>query len=185
MQTSTRSVHIGIGLVALTAALALGACKSDKAEPGPEGGGGQTAQGGTGGSGGVGGALGGTGGVPTGGSGGSAGAAGAAGQGGTAADCQEQKFALTQANPEAWDFYELCVLTEKKDAETILKQIDPNIFCGVQGAWAKCEGAYETGCHGDLEYVGQTKAITDGKWAELCEMSTLDFVTKIAGGHLI
>ncbi|MBI4702950.1 MAG: hypothetical protein HY744_17680 [Deltaproteobacteria bacterium] len=182
-----RGGWLWLAAVALPGAIAAAACDGGSDSPAPTSGAGAAAQGGTGGAAGGGqGAAGdgqGAGGSGVAGSGGGAG--GGKGGGGAGPGCVDAKFKLTQQNPEAWDFYELCVLTEKSDAETILKGIDPKVFCGVQGAWAQCDPAYETGCHGELEYVGQTKVIADAKWAQLCEMSTLDFVTKIVGGHLV
>jgi hypothetical protein len=100
--------------------------------------------------------------------------------------CQAEKFKMTQDNPQMYEFYELCVLKSAGDKTADLKAIDESIYCGVAGNFVGCDKATETGCHGDLDYVGVgNPSITNAKWQQLCQMSMFDFVTKIGGGHFV
>jgi len=82
-----------------------------------------------------------------------------------------------------YEFYEVCVNKKVADAEKQLQAIDKTIYCGVVGGFAKCDQTYEIGCHGDLDFDDETKTISDWKWGQICEISKLNFVTKIGGGH--
>jgi len=97
--------------------------------------------------------------------------------------CDEEKIDFTQENTPMYEFYELCVAADAGDQEAALQAIDDSIYCGVGGVFADCKPG-ETACHGELDYSDvQTKTISGGKWAEICALSKLDAVTKIAGGH--
>jgi hypothetical protein len=100
-------------------------------------------------------------------------------------DCRQDKITFTKTNENSFDFYELCIPKEMENYLPALKLIDSMISCGVTGNFAKCNGETETGCQGQLEYVGTTKVITDGKWKQLCRLSLFDFVRVIAGGHYV
>lgn len=100
------------------------------------------------------------------------------------ADCDLSKFNFNQSNAPAYEFYEVCVPKDLDGPLMVLKDIDPSIYCGVSGAFAKCDADMETGCHGDLAFEPPTsKFISDAKWDQLCAISQLDFVSKIGGGH--
>ena len=101
--------------------------------------------------------------------------------------CDTSKLGLTQDNPEAYEFFELCIPKGGgQDALTAeLQAIEPSITCGVAGFFAKCDKGSEVGCHGDLQYEGASKVISDEGWATLCELSAVPNVTKIAGGHYV
>jgi hypothetical protein len=92
------------------------------------------------------------------------------------------KLQLGQDNPQMYEFYELCIQKDGIDPVPELKAIDPTIYCGVAGAFAKCSPGFEVGCHGDLDFVGATKQITPEKWAQLKKLSLVPWVTRIAGG---
>lgn len=97
--------------------------------------------------------------------------------------CVEEEIGFTQENTPMYEFYELCVAADAGEQEAALQAIDDSLYCGVGGVFADCKSG-ETACHGDLDYADwQTKEISDAKWAELCALSQLDVVTKIAGGH--
>ncbi|MBM4371234.1 MAG: hypothetical protein FJ098_06245, partial [Deltaproteobacteria bacterium] len=99
--------------------------------------------------------------------------------------CQEAKILLSPDNPQFYDFYELCVAAGAGDVEATLQAIDPSLYCPVGGVFADC-GEDEMACHGELEYVGMgTGDISAEKWAQLCALSMLPVVTKIAGGHYV
>jgi hypothetical protein len=100
------------------------------------------------------------------------------------AECNFDKLELTQDNPEMYEFYELCIPDNLPAVEDQLKLIDPTLYCGVAGGFAGCT-AGETGCHGDLEFEQGTKAITDSKWHQLCQLSLKPPVSTIGGGHFI
>ncbi len=95
--------------------------------------------------------------------------------------CDEKKIEFTQDNPKKFEFYELCV-SKGQEAEVI--PLDATLNCGVGGVFAKCGGG-QTACHGDLDFVMATKTISDAKWSELCALSSLDGVSKIAGGYFL
>jgi len=99
--------------------------------------------------------------------------------------CDESRIGLTKKNNEAYEFYELCIPKGFEAVEAVLKQVDPSLYCGVAGGFAKCS-ADEIGCHGELEYPGGgSKVISQSKWSQLCSLSMLQYVTKISGGHFI
>ena len=97
--------------------------------------------------------------------------------------CDLEVIALTQGNPEQFEFYELCVdLTGASEAE--LQAIDATLYCGVSGIFAECKSGGELGCHGDLLYAAPgSKAISDAGWATLCALSAAEGVRVIAGGY--
>lgn len=97
--------------------------------------------------------------------------------------CNTEKIALTPSNPELYEFYELC-LAEGTDP-SVVQAIDSSLYCGVGGFFAKCNDATETGCHGDLAYLPAGKTLTAEKWAQLCALSLLSEVSKLAGGHFL
>jgi len=59
------------------------------------------------------------------------------------------------------------------------------VNCGIPGAFAGCDTAELMGCHGDLEEVTGSQTIRNAKWAELCALSKVPFVTTIAGGRYL
>jgi hypothetical protein len=101
---------------------------------------------------------------------------------GSVGECQPEKINFDQSNVPMYEFYELCATGDKAAAEAAVKAIDPTLYCGMAGVFAKCSGN-ETACHGDLDFIVPTKEISDEKWATLCHLSSLPFVTKIGGGH--
>jgi hypothetical protein len=97
--------------------------------------------------------------------------------------CDATVLALTQDNPQQFEFYELCVDTTGA-SEATLQAIDATLYCGVSGMFAGCKSTNELGCHGDLVYAAPgTKAISDAGWATLCALSAADGVRIIAGGY--
>ena len=102
----------------------------------------------------------------------------------TCQTCNPDKIAMTQENPKMYEFYELCIPADFDAAVPILQEIDPSLYCGMAGVFAKCD-ADEVGCHGDLDYLEGTKTISDSKWTLLCHFSMMDHVSKIAGGHFL
>jgi|GEM_PF-3552596 len=93
------------------------------------------------------------------------------------------KMAFDQDNPAKFEFYELCVKKDAADLEATVQAVDPTLYCGVAGVFAGCHELDEVGCHGDLEFVGDTKVLTPAKWAELKALSLLDIVARIGGGY--
>ena len=97
--------------------------------------------------------------------------------------CMTEHITLTQANPEQYEFYELCVAAEGA-TEDALKAIDPSIYCGISGIFAQCQSTKELGCHGDLTYADPgLKTISESGWSTLCELSLQEGVRIIAGGY--
>ena len=99
--------------------------------------------------------------------------------------CDTSKLRLTQANPEMYEFYELCVPAELSDPAAGLRIVDPTLYCGVAGVFVGCDRASEVGCHGELTYVPGSRRISDTKWAQLCALSLRDEVSRIGGGHFV
>jgi hypothetical protein len=100
--------------------------------------------------------------------------------------CDPSKMGFTQANDAFYEFYEICIDQDASDeAQEVLFEIDPSLYCGVSGAFAGCSGSIHLGCHGDLEFVGATKEITEAKWAQLCALSIQDSVHIIGGGYWV
>jgi hypothetical protein len=110
-------------------------------------------------------------------------------KGGSCASCNQNKLLLTQANPEKYEFYELCIPKDYDldggSPQEAVKAIDPSLYCGVAGNFAKCDPQTEEGCHGDLAFVPDSKKIADAKMLQLCSLSNLSFVSRIAGGHFL
>ena len=101
------------------------------------------------------------------------------------AKCNEDKINFDATNAPMYEFYELCIPKNLDGPLMVLQSIDPSLYCGVSGGFVGCDPATETGCHGDLAFVPGTKQITSEKWDQLCQLSLLDFVSKIGGGHFI
>lgn len=102
----------------------------------------------------------------------------------TCAPCNEAIINFTQNNYPAFEFFEICVPDDMSEAVTALQAIQPEIYCGVAGGFAGCSDT-ETGCHGEFDYQPGIKKLTDECWAKICQMSMLEFVSKIGGGHFI
>jgi hypothetical protein len=102
------------------------------------------------------------------------------------ASCKTNKIGLTQANPEKFEFYELCVdeKTAPENYEAALKAIDSSLYCGVKGVFAQCADG-TVGCHGDLTYEANTKTLSDEMWTKLCGLAAQSWVSKVAGGHFL
>ena len=100
-------------------------------------------------------------------------------------DCDSTKFTLGRENPAQFEFYEICLPMSGVDPTPDLRQVDPSITCGVGGTFAKCDVNSQQACHGDLAFVPGTKVISDAKWAQLCALSKLSYVIKLAGGHFV
>jgi len=100
--------------------------------------------------------------------------------------CDPARIGFPQDNPQAYEFYEVCVRRNGVDPAIELREIDPTLYCGVSGHFAGCDRETEEGCHGDLEYAGpNTRRIGDAKWAQLCELSVHPFVLRMGGGHFV
>jgi hypothetical protein len=103
--------------------------------------------------------------------------------------CNEAKIGFPKKNPEAYEFYELCIpkdLPDPEGAKASLLAIDDTIYCGMTGFFAGCDKDKEEGCHGSLEYAAAgSKVISDDKWEQLCSLSLLSFVSKMGGGHWV
>jgi len=98
-------------------------------------------------------------------------------------ECDTDKIALTQANPQKYELYELCL---PKDADpAAVKAIDEKLACGVAGVFAKCDSDTQMGCNTALKYEPGTKTLSAEMWAQLCALSLLSDVSNIAGGHYL
>lgn len=99
--------------------------------------------------------------------------------------CDPAVIGFPQDNPQAYEFYEVCVPRGAVDPQAELQAIDPTLYCGVGGVFAGCDREREVGCHGDLDYVAGTRRIADEKWQMLCELSVHPLVTRMGGGHFV
>jgi len=98
-------------------------------------------------------------------------------------DCDVAKIGFTQDNPSAFEFYEICLPAGDAAAVDAVKAVDPSLYCGVAGHFAKCDTIGEVGCHGDLSFTGGTKSIDDATWERLCALSLKKVVTGFGGGY--
>jgi hypothetical protein len=99
--------------------------------------------------------------------------------------CNTAKIQFDKDNPQQFELYELCMDKDYANAQAELQDIDPGIACGTGGAFAKCDKSTQVACLGELPHDPDTTDVTDDQWARLCQMSQLDFVILIAGGHYL
>jgi hypothetical protein len=100
--------------------------------------------------------------------------------------CTPSKINFTQANPSKFELWELCFTANDTATEALIKKIDASATCkhSSGGAFAKCPtGTWR--CLATLNTDPVTKAVTAAAWKQLCQMSVLPAVSKIAGGHWI
>lgn len=107
----------------------------------------------------------------------------------TCVECRTDKMSISRPNSELYEFYEVCIPKDFDwdvgSPEATVKAIDPTLYCGVAGGFAGCDPETETGCHGDLAFDPGGKVISTDKWAQLCGLSRLAFVSRIGGGHFV